>query len=182
MRILGIDPGSVICGYGVIDKNGSKVELVEYGIIRAKLKDEDITIRLKEIFLRITGVIERSLPDECAIESMFFSKNVKSLVQLSQARASAMLAATLREVPVAEYSPLEVKKAVTGKGAAKKEQVGYMVKKILNISETPEFYDATDALAIALCHSYRNSYFDKNSTNWKDFLKKNPEKVINRNI
>ena len=136
MRILGIDPGSVITGYAVIDKEGNRLKLVEYGIIKAKIKaEDDITLRLKEIFVRLTSVIERTLPDECGIESVFYSKNVKSLVQLAQARSSAILSATMREIPVAEYSPLEVKKAVTGKGKASKEQVSFMVRKMLSLKE-----------------------------------------------
>ncbi|MBE2190057.1 MAG: crossover junction endodeoxyribonuclease RuvC, partial [Candidatus Kapabacteria bacterium] len=126
MRILGIDPGSVICGYGIIEVEAGKIILVEYGVIKAKKKEEDFPLRLKEIFERLTSVIERHLPDESALESVFFSKNVQSLMKLSHARAAAMLASTLREIPVAEYSPREVKKAVTGNGNASKQQVEYM--------------------------------------------------------
>jgi crossover junction endodeoxyribonuclease RuvC len=178
LRIIGIDPGSVICGYGVIDKEGSKLTVVEYGVIKAKVKSEDITLRLREIFTRLTAVIERTLPDEGACESTFYSKNVRSLVQLTQARAAALLAATMREVGMTEYAPLEVKKAVTGRGKAGKEQVSFMVRRILNIEEVPEYADATDALAVAVCHAYRKDTPQSNSRSWAEYVKNNPGKVF----
>jgi crossover junction endodeoxyribonuclease RuvC len=178
MRILGIDPGSVICGYGVVEKEGNSLTLVEYGVIKAKKKNEDFPMRLKEIYTRLISVIERTLPDEAAIESTFYSKNVKSLVQLTHARAVAMLAATMREIPIVEYSPLEVKKSVTGMGRAQKEQVGYMMRKMLNITETPEFLDSTDALAIAVCHLLKRNSPVKKSNSWGEFIKNNPDRII----
>jgi crossover junction endodeoxyribonuclease RuvC len=178
MRILGIDPGSVICGYGIIEVEAGKIILVEYGVIKAKKKEEDFPLRLKEIFERLTSVIERHLPDESALESVFFSKNVQSLMKLSHARAAAMLASTLREIPVAEYSPREVKKAVTGNGNASKQQVEYMVKSLLKISDTHEFFDATDALAVALCHAYRWKQNASPVKNWKDYAARNPERIV----
>ena len=178
MRVLGIDPGSIICGYGVIDSEKGNLSLVEYGVIHAKKKDETYPLRLKEIFERLLQVIERTMPDEAAYESMFFSKNVQSLIKLSQARAVAMLAATLREIPVVEYSPREVKKSVTGRGAADKQQVQYMVKNILKIEETHEFFDATDALAVAMCHAFRFKSNSPKSKNWKDFIQNNPDRIV----
>jgi len=178
MRILGIDPGSVICGYGVIEIIGNNIMLLEYGVIKAKKKEEDFPLRLKEIFSRLTSVIERQLPDETALESLFFSKNPQSLMKLSHARAVAMLASTLREIPVQEYSPREVKKSVTGNGNASKQQVEYMVKSILKIKETQDFYDATDALAVALCHSYRWKLNASPIKNWKDYAQRNPDKIV----
>lgn len=148
MIILGIDPGSIICGYGVIESESGRLSLVEYGIIKAKKKEEQYPLRLKEIFNRLQAVIERTLPDETAIESAFFSKNVQSLIKLSQARAVAMLASTLMEIPLIEYSPREVKKSVTGNGNADKVQVQYMVKKMLNIDENPAPASSTWKLAI----------------------------------
>lgn len=178
MIILGIDPGSIFCGYGVIESESGRISLIEYGVIKAKKKEEQYPLRLKEIFNRLQSVIVRTLPDETAIESVFFSKNVQSLIKLSQARAIAMLASTLREIPVMEYSPREVKKAVTGNGNADKVQVQYMVKKMLNIEETNEFYDATDALAVAICHSSRRKSLTSSVKSWKDFVQNNPEKIF----
>ena len=178
MRVLGIDPGSVICGYGVVDFDNNKLILVEYGVIQASKKGETFPLRLKAIFERLTQVIERSLPDESAFESIFFGKNVQSMMKLSHARAAAMLAATMKEDPIREYAPREVKKSVTGLGNASKEQVQYMVKKLLNITETHEFYDATDALAVAICHTIRQGNDKSKSSSWESFVKNNPERVI----
>lgn len=178
MIILGIDPGSIFCGYGVIEIQSNNLKLIEYGVIKAKKKQEKYPLRLKEIFIRLQAVIERTLPDETALESMFYSKNVQSLIKLSQARAIAMLVSSLRDIPVIDYSPREVKKAVTGNGNADKIQVQYMVKKLLNIQETNEFYDATDALAVAICHSSRRKTSNNTIKTWKDFIENNPKRII----
>ena len=178
MRIIGIDPGSVICGYGVVEYNKNSFALVEYGIIRPKKINEDFSIRLKEIFLRLTQVVDRSQPELSAFETMFYARNAQSLIKLSHARAAAMLPILLKEIPVAEYSPREVKKAVTGKGNATKEQVQYMVKTILKITETPEFFDVTDALAVAICHGLRQGTNKSSTKSWKDYLKQNPDKIV----
>lgn len=177
MRVLGIDPGSVVCGYGVIEKEGNTMILIEYGVIEAKVKDEAFPLRLKHIYERLAQVIERTLPDEAAFETIFYSKNAQSMMKLSHARAVAMLAATMKEVPVIEYSPKEVKKSVTGRGAADKEQVRFMVKKILNIKEEHKFLDATDALSVAICHLNKRNLLFGNSSNWKDFIKNNPGRI-----
>ncbi len=180
MRILGVDPGSIVCGYGVIEKEGKHITLIEYGVIEAKKREESIPLRLKIIYERLEKVIDRSLPDMLAIESVFYHKNVASVVKLAHARAAAILAAVNRELPTIEYSPKEVKRSVTGNGNASKEQVQYMIKHLLKIEETPEFYDATDALAVCLCHLYRmNSAAPgaKRASNWADFVQKNPARV-----
>lgn len=177
MRILGIDPGSVYCGYGVIDRHGTRVSIVEYGVINAKKKNQDFPLRLKNIYERLTQVIKRTNPDESAFESMFFSKNAQTLMKLSHARAAAMLATTLREVPIAEYAPREVKKSVTGNGNADKKQVQYMVKNLLRIDDEIALFDSTDALAVAICHAYNRDRAGK-SSNWKDFIRNNPERVV----
>ncbi|HRP02898.1 MAG TPA: crossover junction endodeoxyribonuclease RuvC [Candidatus Kapabacteria bacterium] len=178
MIILGIDPGSIICGYGVIESESGKISLIEYGVIKAKKKEENFPLRLKEIFERLQSVIDRTLPDETAIESPFYSKNAQTLIKLSQARAVAMLASTLKQIPIIEYSPKEIKKAVTGNGNAGKVQVQYMVKKMLNIHETNEFYDSTDALATAICHTSRRNVSNSTIKSWKDFIESNPQKIF----
>jgi crossover junction endodeoxyribonuclease RuvC len=177
LRILGIDPGSVICGYGVIEKNLNSLNVIEYGVIKAKKAHELLPDRLKEIYLRLMKVIERTKPDISALETTFYSRNVQSLTKLSYARAAAMLAVSMNNVQIAEYSPREVKKSVTGKGGASKEQVQFMVKTILKIKETPEYFDVTDALAVALCHSLRSEHTHKAGNSWKEFIKNNPERI-----
>jgi crossover junction endodeoxyribonuclease RuvC len=176
--ILGIDPGTIICGYGLIEKDNRNMKVIEYGVIHAKVKALPLPDRLKEIYLRLTEVIIRNKPDIAVLESAFYSKNVQSLMKLSHARGVAVLSAAINGVEVAEYSPREVKKSVTGKGNAQKEQVQFMVKRILNIDETPEFFDVTDALAVALCHAYKNEFNFSAPSSWEDYIKKNPERVI----
>ncbi len=179
MIILGIDPGSVVCGYGVVNMQGNnKFALVEYGVIHAKKSTPEFYERLKEIYRKTDAIIKRTNPNCAAVESMFYAKNAQSLMKLSHARASAILAATMNELPVREYSPKEVKKSVTGRGAASKEQVSFMVRKILNISETPEFFDATDALAVAICHGLKHGMPKSGASSWSDYIKKNPEKIL----
>lgn len=181
MRIIGIDPGTIVCGYGVIEIVEKKMVLIEYGVVEAKKKYPELPRRLEIIFQRLTSVIERTLPDEAALESIFFAKNVQSLAKLAHARGVAMLSATLKELPVTEYSAKEVKRSVTGNGNAAKEQVGYMVRKMLSIDETPEFYDATDALAIAVCHALKRGGNKQKPKSWKQFLEENPEKIVKNN-
>lgn len=179
MIIIGIDPGSIITGYGVIDYHDNTFNLIEYGVVKAAIRHDDIPRRLKEIFLRLEQVILRSKPDVAAFETVFYAKNVQSIMKLSQARGVAILAITLSDIPVYEYSPREIKKSVTGRGNALKEQVQFMVKNLLSINETPEFYDATDALGIAICHALRQGASKSSSGSWKDFIKENPGLVIN---
>lgn len=178
MRVLGIDPGSIICGYGIIEKEGRDLVLIEYGVIEAAKHHKSIPLRLKTIFLRLEQVIERTLPDELAIESLFHAKNVSSLIKLAHARSAAILPCILRDIPVIEYSPREVKRAVTGNGNASKEQVQFMVRTVLGIEETPEFYDATDALAVAIGHTYKAHSPQTSSRSWKDFVEQHPGRIV----
>ncbi|MDA3843795.1 MAG: crossover junction endodeoxyribonuclease RuvC [Candidatus Kapabacteria bacterium] len=178
MRILGIDPGSVVCGYGVIDAEGNKFTLVEYGVIEAKKKYADFPKRLKEIHIRIAEEIKRTNPDEVALETMFYAKNAQSLMKLSHARAVALLAAAMCDLPIAEYSPKEVKKSVTGNGNAGKEQVSFMARNLLGIKESPRFFDATDALGIAICHAMKMNLPKSGGKSWEDFIKKNPDRIV----
>jgi crossover junction endodeoxyribonuclease RuvC len=185
MRILGIDPGSVICGYGVIDVQGSKLTLVEYGVIAVKRRTSSFPERLREIHDRLSAVISRTSPDVCAMETVFHAKNVLTIVQLAHARGVAMLACAQAGHSPMEYTPMQVKRSVTGRGAADKEQVQHMVRAILEIEETPQFFDATDALAVAICHAVngkppapgkRGGATSKRQA-WADFVKANPAKV-----
>jgi len=178
--ILGIDPGSRICGYGAILAHGQRYELIEFGVINAIKKSENLYDRITEINQRLTEVAKRIKPDVVAFETMFYSNNVQSLIKLSHARAAAIIAVTNLGIEIEEYSPTEVKKSVTGRGAASKEQVKFMMTKLLNIKDENKFLDATDALAVAMCHAFKSTHKagKKTSGSWKDFIKNNPERVV----
>jgi crossover junction endodeoxyribonuclease RuvC len=154
MRVLGIDPGSRITGYGIVDQNGNKLVHVDNGAIFTD-KAADFPGRLKKIFDGLSEVIAQYRPDEVAIENIFFSTNVQSALKLGQARGAAIVASVHAGLPVAEYSALQVKQAVVGRGKAEKGQVQKMLKALLGLPETAQA-DASDALAVAVCHI--NSY------------------------
>jgi crossover junction endodeoxyribonuclease RuvC len=177
MNILGVDPGTLITGFGLISVTGGRVRTVACGAIRTRPADP-MPERLHCIFSELQKVILRHKPDELAIETAFYGKNAQSALKLGHARGVAMLAAVLRGIPVHEYSPREVKKAVAGVGTASKEQVQYMVSSMLNLREEPETYDVTDALAVALCHLHRKSHAaPKRSGGWSAWLKDHPERI-----
>ena len=148
-RILGIDPGSLATGYGIIDQHGQRMSYVASGCIRAK--GESLAERLGIIFAGVNSIIEEFLPHEMAIERVFMNKNADSALKLGQARGAAICATVQRQVPVDEYAAREIKLAVVGKGSASKEQVQHMVRVLLTLPGTPSA-DAADALAIAICH------------------------------
>ncbi len=154
MRILGIDPGTRIVGYGVLDVKGNVLEPVASGLIRTSVK-EDIPFRLKEIWDGMGEVIRRVSPDVAVVESIFHGKNTSSLIKIGEARGVILLAATVQNVPTESFSPAEVKKSVTGRGNARKEQVREMVRVILGCAIDAESDDVTDAMAIAICKSHR---------------------------
>ncbi len=149
--ILGIDPGSGVTGYGVIKGSHANATLVDYGAIRVSYR-KPLPVRLEEMYSGITDVITKIKPDQLAVEEAFYSKNAKSALVMGQIRGVALLAGAQAKIPIAEYSPREVKSSIVGTGAASKTQVQYMVKNILQLKELPEPEDASDALAIALCH------------------------------
>ena len=151
--IIGIDPGTNVMGYALLGVNGKKAELIVMGVLQLN-RMEDHYMRLRHIYERVSGVIEEYLPDEMAIEAPFYGKNVQSMLKLGRAQGVAMVAALNREIPITEYEPRKIKMAITGNGAASKEQVAMMVQRTLNIDEAqmPDLLDATDALAIAYCH------------------------------
>lgn len=177
MRIMGVDPGTLITGYGVIDCVGKKFTLVDCGIIKTGAKVL-MPLRLRQIHIGLMEVLERTMPDEFAIESAFYSKNVQSTLKLGHARGVSILAAALREVPTSEYSPREVKQSVVGHGNASKEQVAYMVRALLKLKESDEFpLDATDALGVALCHGSKLSRPRARVKSWRQFVEENPGRV-----
>lgn len=154
--ILGIDPGTRILGFGVIRVFDGGVEYVDMGVVNLKsVKDHFVT--LKTILQEVTGIIDKYNPDELAIEAPFYGKNVQVMLKLGRAQGAAIAAALGREIPIFEYAPRSIKLAVTGKGAASKEQVAVMAQRLLGIDIPQEYLDATDALAIALCHHYHSS-------------------------
>jgi crossover junction endodeoxyribonuclease RuvC len=152
MRVLGVDTGSRITGYGVIDIDGADCVFVGCGIIRVNVAD-NLAYRLNAIHRKIAEVIQTLQPDEAVFESVFHSANVQSALKLGHARGVCIQAAAAADLPVYEYSPAEVKTAVTGYGRAEKPQVQQMVCALLKLAESPESYDASDALAVAICHA-----------------------------
>jgi crossover junction endodeoxyribonuclease RuvC len=151
MIILGIDPGSRITGYGLIRKEGNRLMHLENGAIWTDTA-QDFPVRLGQIFRGIEEIIDRHAPDSVAVENIFFSNNVQSALKLGQARGAAVVACVTQGLPVYEYTALQVKQAVVGHGKAAKEQVQHMVKVLLNLAE-PAQADASDALAVAICHA-----------------------------
>ena len=178
--IIGIDPGTNVMGYGILAVNKKKLSIVAMGVIQLS-KFDDHYMRLRRIYERVSGLITQYLPDEMAIEAPFFGKNVQSMLKLGRAQGVAMAAALNRDIPIAEYEPRKIKLAITGNGAASKEQVAEMLRRTLGIpkDEMPDFLDATDALAAAVCHYYESSkpQVEKGCKSWKDFIAKNPDKV-----
>jgi crossover junction endodeoxyribonuclease RuvC len=150
MKILGIDPGLAVTGFGVLEIDGDKVKLLNAGI--HSTSHGMMSERLKSIFVRISDLLDSDAPAEVAVEEGFYGKNVKVALSLGQARGAVLLACSLNGVPVYEYSPREVKQAVVGRGAASKEQVNYMIKQLLSLGELPSPLDVSDALAVAYCH------------------------------
>jgi len=155
MRILGIDPGTYHCGYGVIESGGSEPQVLGYGVLRCPRKS--IAERLSLMHQGLAEVIDRFAPDAVALETAFYGKSVKAALRIGEARGVILLAAASRGLSIAEYSPAEVKKAVVGHGRAQKPQVQRMVKVLLRLAEVPSPEDASDALAIAICHLHRVS-------------------------
>jgi len=174
--ILGIDPGTQVMGYGIILIQ-KKPKILQFGILHLK-KYEEHSLKLKKIFERISQIIEEFSPHEVALEAPFMGKNPQSMLKLGRAQGVAMAAALSKGIPVIEYAPKKVKKSVTGNGNASKEQIADMLKRILNFEDNPKLFDATDALAVALCHHYTGSSTMNKSTNWKQFLSQNPERRI----
>lgn len=154
--IVGIDPGSRITGYGVIERRRSHISYVDSGIIRCGSRDERPE-RLRKIKMALDSVLERHHPDSLAVEKIFVSKNPRSTLTLGEVRGVVILAAAEAGISVFEYSPREVKNSVVGKGSAQKGQVAAMIGRLLEFDREPETDDETDALAVAFCHSLRES-------------------------
>jgi crossover junction endodeoxyribonuclease RuvC len=178
--IIGIDPGTNVMGYAILGIRGKKPALIAMGVIELN-KFESHYLRLRRIYERVLGLVEQYLPDEMAIEAPFFGKNVQSMLKLGRAQGVAMAAALSRDVPITEYEPRKIKMAITGNGAASKEQVKEMLRRILDIPDAsllPQL-DATDALGAALCHFYESAKpaVARGASSWKSFIASHPDRV-----
>lgn len=177
---MGIDPGTIVMGYGILRIENNRPILETMGILQLN-KYEDHYLRLRKIFERVLSLIDQYHPDELAIEAPFFGKNVQSMLKLGRAQGVAMAAALEREIPIFEYAPLKIKMSITGNGNASKEQVAGMLQRFLHIPDASMFpqLDATDGLAAAVCHFFQTNRpkQEHQYSGWKDFIAKNPGKV-----
>ncbi|QOR75103.1 MAG: crossover junction endodeoxyribonuclease RuvC [Thermoflavifilum sp.] len=182
LTILGIDPGTVIMGYSVIGCQTGRVDVLEMGVLKLS-RHKDHYERLQSIYQKVTQLIDHFPLSDLAIESPFQGKNIQSMLKLGRAQGVAIVCAKQAGLQVTEYSPKKVKQAVTGNGNAGKQQVWLMLQRQLQLPGQPEYYDATDALAVALCHYYnlQQPLPDTGSTKkaWKQFLAQHPERVVN---
>ncbi|HBH25687.1 MAG TPA: crossover junction endodeoxyribonuclease RuvC [Cytophagales bacterium] len=174
--LLGMDPGTTVMGYGVIKLKGNSYQLLQYGVIHLT-KYSTHELKLKKIFERVRQIIDEFMPDEVAIEAPFYGKNVQSMLKLGRAQGVAMAAVLSRNIPITEYAPKKVKQSVTGNGNASKEQVAAMINQLLQFDLKPEYFDATDALAVALCHHFSGGAQKKGNKNWKAFVNANPNRI-----
>jgi crossover junction endodeoxyribonuclease RuvC len=177
--ILGIDPGTVVMGYGVLMIKGKQMEMLNMGVIQLHKYDNHAK-KLKVIFEKMLLLIDQWHPDELAIEAQFFGKNVQSMLKLGRAQGVAIAAALHRDLPMTEYAPKKIKQSITGNGNASKEQVAGMLQSLLKIKEMPRYLDATDGLAVAVCHFFQGGSTEssKNYTGWKSFITKNPDRKV----
>ena len=178
-KILGIDPGTNILGYGVICVDSKGPHYVDMGVFDLR-KIKDPFEKLANIFAGVTELLEIHNPDQLAVESPFYGKNAQVILKLGRAQGAVLTAAVMKGIPVAEYAPRKAKIAICGNGAASKEQVAMMIQKTLKVDLDPKYLDATDALAIALCHHYQMSNplaGIGGKTDWKKFLEDNPERI-----
>ncbi len=181
--ILGVDPGTLIMGYGIIEISGTEVRMREMEVLKLSRK-KDNHERLKLIHETVATLIHKFKPDEFAIEAPFFGKNVQSMLKLGRAQGVAIAAAMAAKIPVTEYSPKKVKLSITGNGNADKTQVWKMLAQMLTLTEQPKYFDATDALAVAMCHHFQCispiGKLSKGLNGWEDFIKKNPGRISAR--
>lgn len=179
--ILGIDPGTNILGFSVVQSEGRRIELREVNVLRMK-KGGTHYEKLKEIFDGVQSVIKKFRPDELAIESPFFGKNVQSMLKLGRAQGVAITVALSHNIPVFEYSPRKIKQSITGHGNASKEQVAAILSQLLQFDSKYLLLDATDALGVAVCHCFQNGFNPaaKKSSGWTKFVAENPGRIRSR--
>jgi crossover junction endodeoxyribonuclease RuvC len=178
--ILGIDPGTVVMGYALIDASTSKPRLLVMDALKLSAT-KDAYEKLETIHLTVCNLIQKFNPNTFAIEAPFFGKNVQSMLKLGRAQGVAIAAAIQAGLPVTEYSPKKIKQSITGNGNADKEQVWKMLQSVLSLEEKPQYFDATDALAVALCHHYQSNSVlgsqPKGVKGWAEFIRNNPGKI-----
>lgn len=177
--ILGIDPGTNLLGFGIIRVNGRKAEYVDMGVLDLR-KEKDAYAKLKAIYDCISEVCKTYKPDEMALESPFYGKNAQVILKLGRAQGAAMMAGLQYGIEVFEYAPSKAKEAIVGNGAASKEQVEMMLEKTLGVKLEARHLDATDALAIAMCHFYQSTNplaSASDSKGWENFVKNNPDRI-----
>ena len=176
--ILGLDPGTNIMGFGLIEIQNDNIKLIQYGIINLK-KYQDHSEKLQMIFENVNNLIRDYNPGAISIESPFFGKNVQSMLKLGRAQGVAMVAGKINGIKISEYAPRKIKKSVTGNGNASKEQLSEIIKKTLNIKDQiNKKLDASDALGAALCHYYQKSNNESPRKSWKKFVQANPDKIV----
>lgn len=178
---MGVDPGTSAMGIGVVGFAGQKAEVLVMDTLKLD-KMPDHQAKLKRIFETLLRIIDQFHPEELAIESPFFGKNVQSMLKLGRAQGVAMAAALYRNLPVFEYTPRKIKQAITGRGSASKEQVAAMLQQWAVLPNTPEYLDTTDAVAVAFCHFFQNNQ-DKgikkpDYSGWEAFVSNNPKRVV----
>jgi crossover junction endodeoxyribonuclease RuvC len=174
--VLGVDPGTLVTGFGVVSCTGDALLLLDAGTIRNP-GTQSMPIRLKHIYEGLQALIDHHHPDEFAIESAFYGKNAQSALKLGQARGVSILAAVEKEIPTAEYAPREVKQAVVGKGTATKEQVQFMVRSLLHLEKNAMPLDTSDAIAVAICHLHRRVASPARHQDWSSFVAAHPERI-----
>lgn len=160
MRILGIDPGFAITGYSIIDYQGNKFKLIDSGAVKTKA-GESFPLRLTKIYDDLSMIIDEYKPDAISVEELFFNNNVKTAINVAQARGVVLVVGCQKQIPTYEYTPLQIKQAVAGYGRADKIQVQKMVKSILNVEKLPKLDDTTDSMAAAICHAHSARFSEK---------------------
>ena len=180
--ILGIDPGTAVMGYGLIKETGPKIELISLGVVKMD-KIDDHMLKLQCIFEKTVALIDNYKPDCMALEAPFYGKNIQVMLKLGRAQGVAMAAGLSRNIDITEYAPRKVKQSITGNGSATKEQVAAMLQNLLKFTETPDFLDATDGLAVAVCHAFQRmpakskGTSKKSYSGWDTFAKDNVNRV-----
>ncbi|MBC8048053.1 MAG: crossover junction endodeoxyribonuclease RuvC [Fimbriimonadaceae bacterium] len=178
--IMGVDPGTNVLGYSIICTDKNTIRILTQGVIHLK-KIENHFHKLRSIYDNIDMIIKKYNPVSLAIEAPFYGKNIQSMLKLGRAQGTVILAAAHHNLEIIEYSPRKIKQSITGKGNASKAQVAYMLKSIFQMQTLPEYFDETDALAVAVCHYNSIKKFTIKTTafnNWNDYVKSNPEKIV----
>lgn len=178
--IMGVDPGTAVMGYGIILEQGSQLQLLSMGVVKMTHLDDHF-LKLQRIFEKTMALVKEFKPDVMAIEAPFYSKNPQVLLKLGRAQGIAISTALSQNIPAVEYSPRKIKQAITGNGNSSKEQVAAMLQRLLKFTETPSFLDATDGLAVAVCHAFQKVGVGQSSQksygSWSSFVTQNQDRL-----